>query len=223
MKKTILLFSMAALMCRAYGASLTFEGLVHALDNPAEWLTYWGDYHAMRFRNLNQIDDRNVGNLRLEWMFQTDAPGAFETVPLVAGGVMYFTTPDAAVDAVDARSGRQLWRYQYRIPKAAKYCCGMLNRGLAMLGNRLYMLTPDARLLAIDRRDGSLQWNVEVASSAHGEYGGTEAPLIVKDKVILGPAAGDDGIRGFIDAFDAETGKRVWHFRSIPLPGEPRQ
>ncbi|HXR78926.1 MAG TPA: PQQ-binding-like beta-propeller repeat protein, partial [Bryobacteraceae bacterium] len=174
--KTVLLLSLALMMCRAYGADITFENLIHAQNNPAEWLTYWGDYHATRFRNLKQINDGNVGKLRLEWMFQTNAPGAFETVPLVADGVMYFTTPDATVDAIDARSGRQLWRYQYHIPKAAKYCCGMLNRGLAMLGDRLYYFTPDARLLAIDRRNGLLLWNTEVASSAGGSYGGTEAP-----------------------------------------------
>ncbi|HXE12023.1 MAG TPA: PQQ-dependent dehydrogenase, methanol/ethanol family [Bryobacteraceae bacterium] len=219
--KTVLLLSLALMMCRAYGADITFENLIHAQNNPAEWLTYWGDYHATRFRNLKQINDGNVGKLRLEWMFQTNAPGAFETVPLVADGVMYFTTPDATVDAIDARSGRQLWRYQYHIPKAAKYCCGMLNRGLAMLGDRLYYFTPDARLLAIDRRNGLLLWNTEVASSAGGSYGGTEAPLVVKDKVILGPVAGDYGIRGSIEAFDANTGKRVWRFRTIPMPGEP--
>src|ERR1035438_6188335 len=96
------------LTCRAYSAEPTFEGLVRALDDPAEWLTYWGDYHATRFRNLNQISDQNVAKLRLEWIFQTGIAGAFETVPLVAGGVMYFTTPDSVVIAVDARSGRQL-------------------------------------------------------------------------------------------------------------------
>lgn len=204
-----------------FGAGPTFDALVHAQANPAEWLTYWGDYHATRFRNLKQINDRNVGSLRLEWMFQTDAPGAFETMPLVSDGIMYITTPDTAVEALDARSGRQVWRYQYRIPKHAKYCCGMLNRGLAMLGNSLYFFTPDARLLAIDRRDGTVLWNSEVAPATGGAFGGTAAPLVVKDKVLLGAAAGDYGIRGSVEAFDAATGKRVWSFQTIPGPGEP--
>jgi alcohol dehydrogenase (cytochrome c) len=202
-------------------ADVTYDRLVHAVDEPAEWLTYWGDYHATRFRNLNQINDRNVGQLRLEWLFQTGASGASETVPLVSNGVMYFTTPNSGIDAVDARSGRSIWHYQYHIPKDAKYCCGSLNRGLAILGRRLYMLTPDTRLLAIDTRDGSLIFNAEVASAEGGAYGGTEAPLVVKDKIVLGTAAGDYGIRGFVDAYSAETGKRVWRVWTIPAPGEP--
>ena len=213
----------AALLCLSSvnAAEVTYDRLVHALDHPSEWLTYWGDYHATRFRDLRQINDRNVGELHLEWLYQTGTQGSNETVPLVVNGVMYLTTPDSGVDALDARSGRRLWHYQYRIPKDAKYCCGNLNRGLAILGRRLYMLTPDTRLLAIDSRNGALLWNVEVASSAGGAYGGTEAPLIVKDKVVLGTAAGDYGIRGFVDAYDAETGKRVWRFWTVPVAGEP--
>ncbi len=202
-------------------AEPTSEALTHAQDNPAEWLLYWGDYHANRFRTLNQINDRNVGKLHLEWMYQTDSPGAFETMPLVSGGVMYITTPDTAVAAIDARSGRQLWRFQYRIPKDANYCCGNLNRGLGLLGNSLYFFTPDARLLAIDKRDGTVIWNSEVAPATGGAFGGTAAPLVVKDKVVLSAAAGDFGIRGSIEAFDAKTGKRVWSFKTIPEPGEP--
>ena len=202
-------------------AEVTYDRLVHAEQDPADWLTYWGDYHATRFRNLTQINDRNVHQLRLEWLFQTGASGAFETVPLVVNGVMYFTTSNTGIEAVDARSGRSLWRYQYRIPKDAKYCCGTLNRGLAIRGHKLYFLTPDTRLLAIDTRNGAVLWNVEVASAEGGAYGGTEAPLVVKDKVVLGTAAGDYGIRGFVDAYDAETGKRVWRVWTIPAPGEP--
>lgn len=218
--RAIVLLAVVAL-CRAQSRDVTFDRLVHAQQDPAEWLTYWGDYHATRFRNLRQINDRNVARLRLEWLFQTEASQAFETVPLVMGGVMYFTTAQSDIYALDARSGRPLWHYQYRIPKAAKYCCGTINRGLAILGRRLFMLTPDTRLLAIDIRNGSLLWNVEVAPSTGGAYGGTEAPLIVKDKVVLGVAAGDLGIRGFVDAYEAETGKRAWRFWTIPGPGEP--
>jgi len=122
-------------LCRAQAADVTFDRLVHAQQDPAEWLTYWGDYHANRFRDLSQINDQNVAQLRLEWLFQTGGSGAFETVPLVVDGVMYFTTPDTAIDAIDARSGRLLWRYQYTIPKGAKYCCGMINRGLCHTGS----------------------------------------------------------------------------------------
>ena len=218
--KTIAFVATFIFLCSADAAEVTYDRLVHAQGNSSEWLTYWGDYGATHFRDLKQINDHNVGQLRLAWLFQTGSQGSNETVPLVANGVMYLTTPDSGVDAVDARSGRRLWHYQYQIPKDAKYCCGNLNRGLAILGRKLYLLTPDTRLLAIDTRNGSVLWNVEVASAAGGAYGGTEAPLIVKDKVVLGTAAGDFGIRGFVDAYDAETGKRVWRFWTIPAPGE---
>jgi alcohol dehydrogenase (cytochrome c) len=208
-------------LCPSFATDLTFEHIVHADQTPAEWLTYWGDYGANRYRNLKQIDDTNVSKLHLEWMYQTGAPGAFETMPLVFDGVMYLTTPDNAVVAVDARSGRQLWRFQYRLPADSKFCCGGLNRGLAMLGNSIFYLSPDTHLLAIDRRDGTVIWNVNAALTAGGAYGGTEAPLVVKNKVILGAAAGDYGIQGTVEAFDAATGKHLWRFRTIPLPGEP--
>ena len=218
MRLTILLLSLWSVFAAA--SDVTVEQLIHAQQNSSEWMTYWGDYQATRYRNLKQINDQNVGRLHLEWLFQTGAVGTFETVPLVVNGVMYFTTPDSRVYAIDARSGRQLWRYQYEIPSSAKYCCGTINRGPAILGQRLFMLTPDTRLLALDIRNGSLLWNVEVASSEGGSYGGTEAPLVVNDKVIVGTAAGDLGIRGFVDAYEASTGKRVWRFWTIPAPGE---
>jgi alcohol dehydrogenase (cytochrome c) len=155
---------------RIQAADVPFERLVQAQSDPKNWLTYWGDYHAMRFRDLKQINERNVNTLRLEWMFQTGAPGAFQAVPLVVDGVMYFSAANASAYAIDARSGRQLWRYQYQIPKEARFCCGTVNRGLAILGRRVFMLTPDARLLAIDARNGELLWNVEVAPATGGSY-----------------------------------------------------
>jgi alcohol dehydrogenase (cytochrome c) len=219
--KTRILLAALLTTVPCFGAEPSFSRIAEADQHPGEWLTYWGDYRANRFRNLKQINDQNVSKLRLEWLFQTNAPGAFETMPLVVDGVMYVTTPDNAVTAADARSGRQLWRYQYHIPKESKFCCGGLNRGLGLLGNSLYYLTPDTRLLAIDRRDGSVLWNINAALSAGGSYGGTAAPLVIKDKVIIGAAAGDYGIQGSIEAFDAATGKHLWRFRTIPRPGEP--
>jgi alcohol dehydrogenase (cytochrome c) len=219
--KHIFLLAITLLASHIFAADVPFERLVQAQSDPRNWLTYWGDYHAMRFRDLKQINDGNVNTLRLEWMFQTGAPGAFQTVPLVVDGVMYFSASNASAYAIDARSGRQLWRYQYHIPKEARFCCGTVNRGLAILGRRVFMLTPDARLLAIDARNGELLWNVEVASATGGSYGGAAAPLVYKDKVVVGVAAGDYGIRGFLDAYYADTGKRAWRFWTIPAPGEP--
>ena len=176
----------AALICglsvgAVCAADLPFEKIVQAASHPQEWLTYWGDYHATHYRDLNQINDSNVGQLRLQWIFQTGVPGAFETVPIVFGGVMYFTANNTSAYAVDARSGRELWRFKYTIPKDARPCCGTLNRGLAMLGGRLFMATPDAHLVAIDSRNGRLLWNTEIIP-AKGIYGASMAPSLSKTK-----------------------------------------
>jgi alcohol dehydrogenase (cytochrome c) len=215
----------AALICGASvgaicAADLPFDKIVHAASDPQEWLTYWGDYHATRYRDLNQIDDANVDQLRLQWIFQTGVPGAFETVPLVLDGVMYFTANNSSAYAIDARSGRELWRFQYTIPKDARPCCGTLNRGLAMIGRRLFMATPDAHLVAIDSRNGRLLWDSEIIR-ANGIYGASMAPLAFKDKVVVGVAGGEKGNRGLIDAYDAATGKRAWRFWTVPGKGEP--
>lgn len=198
---------------------VTFERIVHADREPQNWLTYWGDYGAVRYHNLDQINAGNVKDLRLEWMFQTGVTGAFEAVPLVVDGVMYFSAGDAHAFAVDAKSGRQLWRYQYPLPRGVKLCCGTINRGLAILGDQLFMVTPDAHVISLDARTGKLIWDTAMASPDKG-YGGTMAPMVVKDKVIVGVGGGEFGIRGFVDAYDAKTGKQAWRFWTVPSPTE---
>ncbi len=209
----------ALLFGSALSAQVTSERLVNALKEPQNWLTYWGDYSAVRHRDLKQINTANVKDLRTEWIFQTGQRGAFETVPLVVDGVMYLTAPEGYAFAVDARTGRELWQYQYPVGDK-KLCCGTVNRGLAMLGNRLFMATPDAHVIALDSRTGKLLWNVEMADYQQG-YGATLAPIVVKDKVLAGVSGGEFGIRGFVDAYDAATGKRVWRFNSVPAKEEP--
>ena len=199
---------------------VTYERIVNAAREPHNWLTYWGDYGAVRHRTLNQIDVNNVRDLRVEWIFQTGQRGAFETVPLVVDGIMYFTAQEGLAFAVDARTGRELWRYEYRVPKGVQLCCGTINRGLAILGGRVFMATPDAHVIALDIRNGRPLWKSEMADYRKG-YGATLAPLVVKDKVIAGVSGGEFGIRGFIDAFDASTGKRAWRFYTIPAKDEP--
>lgn len=200
--------------------SLPFDRIVHALDEPQNWLTYWGDYSAQRYRTLKQIDTSNVKDLRLEWMFQTGQSGAFETVPLVVDGIMYFTAAGGFAYAIDARSGRQLWQYKYPMADNIKLCCGTINRGLAMLDGRLFMATPDAHVVALEASTGQLLWNTAMAPG-HAEYGATLAPLAVNGKVIAGVSGGEFGIRGFVDAYDARTGARVWRFYTVPAKGEP--
>ena len=130
----------------ADGSRLTYDRLVHALKEPQNWLTYWGDYSALRHRDLDQINTGNVINLRLEWIFQTGQSGSFEAVPLVVDGVMYVTAGNGYAFAVDARSGRQLWSYKHSFPAGRKG--NGVNRGFAILGDRLFMVTPDANLVA---------------------------------------------------------------------------
>ncbi len=220
MKNSQIVVALCVLALAPLDAQVSFERIVNAAREPANWLTYWGDYGAVRHRELNQVNTANVSKLQLAWIFQTGQPGAFETVPLAVNGILYFTAPDGYAFALDGRSGRQLWMYKYAMPPNTKLCCGTINRGLAMLGDRLYMVTPDARLVAIDSKTGKQIWNSEIAP-VDKLYGGTMAPLAVKDKIIVGVSGGEFGIRGLIDAFDANTGKRVWRFWTVPGQGEP--
>ena len=204
---------------QAAGGPVSFERLASARREPQNWLTYWGDYQGTRFRNLSQIDTTNVARLRVEWIYQTEQPWPFETVPLVADGVMYFTAANGFAFALDPKTGRELWRYQYKIPAKSAGCCGSINRGLAILGSRLFMVTADAHLVAIDARNGKALWDVAYAPNSKS-YGGTLAPLAVKDKVIVGTGGGEFGARGFVAAFSADTGKELWRFWTVPGPGE---
>jgi alcohol dehydrogenase (cytochrome c) len=218
LKRTTLLVVFAVLTLNAQ--SVTFDRIVNAVREPHNWLTYWGDYSATRYRDLKQINTANVKDLRVEWMFQTGQRGAFETVPLVIDGVLYFSVQEGHAYAVDGKTGRELWHYHYQMERDIKLCCGTINRGLAVLGGRVFMETPDAHVVALDIRNGRLLWKTQMADYRAG-YGATAAPLVVKDKVIVGVAGGEFGIRGFVDAYDAATGKRAWRFYSIPARGEP--
>jgi alcohol dehydrogenase (cytochrome c) len=214
----------AAVFCLALAPlvaaqNVTYERLVHALDEQQNWLTYWGDYSAVRHRDLKQISTANVKDLRLDWIFQTGQAGSFETVPLVVDGVMYLTAANGYAYALDARSGRQLWMYKHAFPSGRKG--NGVNRGFAILGDRLFMVTPDANVVALDARTGRLLWQTEMASFNNGQYTATLAPIVIKDKVIVGISGAELGIRGFIDAYDPANGKRVWRFWTVPAKGEP--
>jgi alcohol dehydrogenase (cytochrome c) len=187
----------------------------------SQWLTYSGDDTGQRHSALSQITPANAGELRPVWTFQTGVLGKWEASPLVIDGVIYATGPENTAWAIEAGTGRMLWRYR-RVLQLGELsiCCGPVNRGFAVYKNKLLMLTLDAHLLALDITSGKPVYDVVVADSRQG-YTGTAAPLVVKDKVIVGIAGAEFGIRGFIDAFDAETGTRAWRFWTVPLPGEP--
>ena len=201
-------------------AQVTSDQVVRAAETPQNWLTYSGAYNGQRYSPLTQINASNVKNLEFKWMLQDQVFGSWESQPLVVDGVMYLTQRPNDVMAVDARTGRIFWIYKYPTPTDVRVCCGSNNRGLAILGHTLFMGTLDSHLVAVDARNGRLLWNIEVGDRALG-YSVSMAPLVVKDKVIIGVGGGEYGIRGFIAAYDAATGQEAWKFHTIPAPGEP--
>ena len=206
--------------CACASAQVTFDRILHADREPQNWLTYSGTMQSQRHSSLSQINTGNVKNLETQWVFQARSLEKFEATPLVVDGVMYTVQAPNDVVALDAATGSVFWVYSYKPSPAARPCCGRVNRGVAILGDTLYMGTIDAHLLAVDTKSGKPLWNREIANAAAG-YALTHAPLIVKDKVIMGVAGGEYGIRGFIAAFDAKTGKEIWRFNTVPGPGEP--
>lgn len=183
------------------------------------WISYNGDYSGRRYSSLNQINTANVPQLRAAWVFHAQNSNRLETTPVVVNGLMFVTAANEAT-ALDGRTGRVVWHYsrpnsEGLIDDAASHH----NRGVAVWHDRAYMETDNAHLLCLDARSGNLVWDVAYADW-NRNYGATSAPLIVKDKVLVGTSGGDDGVRGFVAAFDAMTGKLAWRFWTIPGPGE---
>ena len=201
-------------------AQVSFDRIVRADKEPHNWLTYSGGFQSQRYSALTQITPDNVKNLELQWVYQARSLEKFEATSLVVDGILYTVQAPNDVMALDAVTGRLFWTYSYTPSKDARPCCGRINRGLAIVGDTLFMGTIDAHLVAIDAKNGQPLWNTTVASAASG-YALTHAPLVVKDKVIIGTAGGEYGIRGFIAGYDIHTGKEVWRFYTIPGPGEP--
>jgi alcohol dehydrogenase (cytochrome c) len=195
------------------------EDISDGLANPSRWLSYSGDYAGTRFSPLTQITAGNGGQLSAQWTFQTAVVNKFESSPIVIDGTLYVTGALNHAWAIDGRTGRQVWHYQRTLPQGLKVCCGMVNRGFAALRDRLYMATLDAHLVALDRKTGNVLFDVEMETPERG-YAGTGAPLIVKDKVIVGIAGGEYANRGFVDAYDPGSGERLWRWFAIPAAGK---
>ncbi len=212
----------ALLLSAAYAvhAQVTYDQILNAAATPQNWLTYGGTESSQRYSSLKEITPANVTKLESKWVLQDQVFGAWESNPIVVDGVMYLTERPNDVMAVDAKTGRVYWLYRWTPSPNARVCCGANNRGLAILGDTLYMGTLDAHLIAIDAKSGHPLWNIAVADVKLA-YSITMAPLIIKDKVVVGVGGGEFGIRGFIAAYDAKTGKEAWRFKAIPEPGEP--
>jgi PQQ-dependent dehydrogenase (methanol/ethanol family) len=199
-------------------AAADWNTLVAAGNQSANWLVYGGDLANTRFVPNDEINANNVGDLELQWIFQTGIIGSFETTPIVEDGVMYLTAPYNHVFAIDARTGRELWHYEHKLGTTI-FCCGPNNRGVALADDKVYMATLDAMLVALDKRTGELVWETEIADPEFG-YSETVAPTVYQDKVILGISGAEYGIRGFVSAYDKDSGELVWRWHTIPAPDE---
>ena len=200
-------------------AQVSFERLLNAEREPDNWLSYSGTLSNHRYSLLDQITTANVEDLELQWVWQARSLEKFEATPLVVDGILYTVQAPNDVVALDAATGRIFWTFAYEPSPDARLCCGRVNRGVAILGDTLFMGTIDAHMLAIDAKSGQLIWKTKVAEAAE-RYSITMVPLVVGDKVMIGTAGGDMGIRGFVAAYDVKTGEEVWRFHTIPAPGE---
>jgi alcohol dehydrogenase (cytochrome c) len=194
------------------------SSMLRALSNPAAWPSYGRDYTNQRYSPLSQITQANVQDLRLAWQYHTGVPHEFEASPVVVDGTMYLSTPLNHAVALEAGSGRKLWEYVHQLDTTI-HCCGAVNRGLAVYGERVYMGTLDAKLVALDARNGRKVWDVQVADNTRG-YALTGPPVAIDGKVIIGVSGAEYGIRGFVSAYDARSGSEVWRFHTIPSPAE---
>jgi PQQ-dependent dehydrogenase (methanol/ethanol family) len=203
----------------AIPGGLTYERLRDAAKEPQNWLTYWGDYQGTHYSGLKEVTPSNVRQLQAKWTLQMPGSSSIEATPLVVDGIMYTSGPPGTVVALDARTGRQIWRYQRTQKVRNPHEINPFNRGVAVLGNRVFVGTLDAALIALDARNGLPVWEVQMADAMQG-FSITSPPLPIKDRIIAGIAGGEFGIRGFVDAYDAATGRRLWRFSTIPGPGE---
>ncbi|HUK16391.1 MAG TPA: PQQ-dependent dehydrogenase, methanol/ethanol family [Bryobacteraceae bacterium] len=216
MRKLVWILAVASV---AAAPPVTFETLKKAQEDPASWLSYGKNYYGWRFSPLAQINAGTVARLAPAWILATEAAGLNETTPLVFEGMMYLTGPSNHAWAVDLLTGHMVWSYSKFAPSGLGLCCGPVNRGFAILGDRLFKLNVQATLVSLDVKSGRVLWETTLDDYRKG-YTATAAPLVVKDMVVTGIAGGEWGIRGYVDAYDAATGERRWRFYTVPARGE---
>jgi len=232
MMKRLLLLACAATTLFAQGRGgpgsreapvtpVPFERILHSNQEPQNWLTYSGNLNGQRHSGLTQVGPENAANLVLKWVYQTRSLDKHEVTPLVVDGVMYTIQSPNDVIALDAATGKVIWQYSHKPAEGTRNPrCGNLTRGVAILGDKLFLAGLDTKMIALDAKTGKELWNVQV-SDYKQQYAMTVAPLVIKDKVITGVAGGEHGVRGFLAAYDVNTGKEVWRFNTVPGPGEP--
>jgi quinohemoprotein ethanol dehydrogenase len=191
-------------------------------DHPGEWLTHGRSYSEQRYAPLKTINRSNVARLGLAWSVDFGTSRGIEATPIVANGILYVTGPWNVLYALEARSGALMWNYDPETDRSigGSLCCDAVNRGVAVWGDKVYLATLDGRLVAIEARTGIEQWQVETVDRSK-PYSITGAPRIINGKVIIGNGGGEYGVRGYVSAYDAETGALVWRFYTVP--GDPSQ
>lgn len=207
---------------------VNYERILNARSEPQNWLTYYGAYNGQRYSPLDQINTENVKRIGPAWIFQAGATGiiagastySFEAAPIVVDGIMFLSGWDGWVWALDAKTGIEIWRYKHAVPFDVSLCCGNVNRGVAVAQGKVFFVTGNAHVLALDATTGKRVWDRTYGDVRAGESA-TVAPLVVKNKVIVGSSGGEFGVRGHLDAFDLETGEHQWRCYMVPKPGEP--
>jgi PQQ-dependent dehydrogenase (methanol/ethanol family) len=195
--------------------TVTQDLLNRAESDGNNFLLTNGDYWQRRYYPNTQINTANVGRLHPAWIFQTEVKESLETSPLVVNGVMYVTTSFSHVYALNARTGEEIWHYKHKLGPVTTFCCGPNNRGVAAYGDMVYLATLDSKLVALDAKTGNVVWQTDLADPELG-YSETMAPTAVNGKILIGTNGGEYGIRGFLRAYDAKTGKLIWNFNTIP-------
>jgi quinohemoprotein ethanol dehydrogenase len=204
-------------------APVAFPALSLAEDTTKEWLLHGRNYYEDRYSPLEQINKENVSKLGLTWSLNLGTRRGIEATPIVAGGVMYVSGPWSKVYAIDVRNGKLIWTYDPKVPGrfGEKACCDVVNRGVALYRGIVYLGTLDGRLIALNAKNGLPVWTVLTVDNSK-PYTITGAPRVIGGKVIIGNSGSDYGVRGYITAYDAGSGKQVWRFYTVPgNPAEP--
>jgi alcohol dehydrogenase (cytochrome c) len=215
-----LVLGSAGAVCQALAADapvtpVTQDQLNAAAGDENNFLHTNGNYDQTRYYPSKQINTGNVGKLHPAWIFQTEVKESMETTPIIINGVMYVTTSFDHVYALNAKTGEEYWHYKHDMGPITTYCCGPNNRGVAVYNDKVYLATLDSQLVALDAKTGSVVWKTQIADPSLG-YSETMAPTAVDGKILIGTNGGEYGIRGFVRAYDAETGKMIWNFDTIP-------
>ena len=221
MKKLIVVTAGVLALGTVIAGQVPYSRIVNAAKEPGSWITYNGAYNGQRHSTLSQINTTNVGQLQPAWVYQVRGDGEVETSPIVADGRMIITEPPTTVTALDPRNGRTLWSYVRPMPSELRLIgFPATNRGVAILDDMVYVGSLDGYLIALDAETGAKRWETKIADNGLG-HSVTMAPLALDGTIIVGISGGEAGIRGFVDAYNAKTGARVWRTYTIPAAGEP--